>query len=100
MADTLRNQFQMPAIPASVDEGMKKYLRELELALDAMFSGAFRVAGELEVDADITIDNGVLTVKETTTPTARTDYGKVYPKSDNKLYFQDGAGNEHEIAVV
>lgn len=34
------------------------------------------------------------------TPTATTNYGKVYTKSDNKLYFQDGAGTEHEIAFV
>ena len=44
--------------------------------------------------------DGVLGLKETTTPTADTNYGKVYCKDDNKLYFQDGAGNEHEIAFV
>ena len=43
---------------------------------------------------------GTLFMKETTTPTATTNYGKVYTKSDNKLYFQDGAGTEHEIAFV
>jgi hypothetical protein len=37
-------------------------------------------------------------IKETSTPTADTNYGKVYTKNDNKLYFQDGAGSEHEIA--
>jgi hypothetical protein len=44
--------------------------------------------------------DGVLGLKETTTPTADTNYGKVYTKNDNKLYFQDGAGVEHEIAFV
>ncbi len=44
--------------------------------------------------------DGVLGLKETTTPTADTNYGKVYCKSDNKLYFQDGAGTEHEVAFV
>lgn len=44
--------------------------------------------------------DGVLGLKETTTPTADTNYGKVYTKNDNKLYFQDGAGSEHEIAFV
>lgn len=44
--------------------------------------------------------DGVLAMAETTTPTADTNYGKVYCKSDNKLYFQDGAGTEHEIAFV
>jgi len=43
---------------------------------------------------------GTLFMKETTTPTATTNYGKVYTKSDNKLYFQDGAGTEKEIAFV
>lgn len=44
--------------------------------------------------------NEVVTLKEITTPTATPDYGKVYTKNDNKLYFQDGAGNEHEIAFA
>ena len=48
----------------------------------------------------LAIEAGVLTIKETTTPTADADYGKVYTKNDNKLYFQDGAGTEHEIAFV
>lgn len=39
-------------------------------------------------------------LKETVTPTAAPDYGKIYTKSDNKLYFQDGNGVEHEIQLV
>ena len=39
-------------------------------------------------------------LQEITTPTATADYGKIYTKSTNKLYFQDGAGTEHEIAVA
>ena len=35
---------------------------------------------------------------ETTTPTAKTDTGALYTKSDNALYFQDGAGTEHEVS--
>jgi len=46
---------------------------------------------------NLLIDGGVLVVKETTTPTADTNYGKIYTKNDNKLYFQDGAGVEHEV---
>lgn len=42
----------------------------------------------------------VLTLEETTTPSAVTDWGKLYTKNDNKLYFQDGAGNEHEVAFA
>ena len=41
-----------------------------------------------------------LTLAETTTPTAVSDYGKIYTKSDDRFYFQDGAGNEHEIVEV
>jgi hypothetical protein len=41
---------------------------------------------------------GAMALTETTTPTATADVGKVYTKSDNKLYFQDGAGTEHEVA--
>jgi hypothetical protein len=48
----------------------------------------------------ITLESGVITLKETTTPSAVTDYAKVYAKADNKLYFQDGAGTEHEISLV
>lgn len=46
------------------------------------------------------IGDGVLMLKETATPTADTNYGKVYCKNTDKLYFQDGAGNEHEIAFA
>ena len=51
-------------------------------------------------NADLTLGNGELCMAETTTPTADADFGKIYCKSDNKLYFQDGAGTEHEIAFV
>lgn len=36
---------------------------------------------------------------EITTPTAITDFGAIYPKSDNSLYFQDGDGNEHKVSL-
>jgi len=51
-------------------------------------------------NADLTLEGGALAIKETTTPTADADYGKIYCKADNKLYFQDPAGVEHEIAFV
>ena len=37
---------------------------------------------------------------EISTPTPVTDYGAIYTKNDNKLYFQDGAGNEHEVCTA
>jgi len=52
------------------------------------------------VNADLTLENGELCLKETSTPTADTNYGKIYTKNDNKLYFQDGAGTEHEVSLV
>ena len=56
----------------------------------------------VRADTDLALDHsGVLTLAErSTTPTAIASYGKVYAKSDDKLYFQDGAGTEHEIAFV
>lgn len=41
-----------------------------------------------------------ITLAETTTPTAVTNYGKVYTKSSDRLFFQDGDGNEHELVEV
>lgn len=38
-----------------------------------------------------------LELDEITTPGATASHGKVYTKADNKLYFQDGAGVEHEV---
>ena len=49
-------------------------------------------------DSGATVHCTSVTVKETTTPTALADHGKIYTKNDNKLYFQDGAGTEHEIS--
>ena len=49
-------------------------------------------------DSGATVHCTSVTVKETTTPSALADHGKIYTKNDNKLYFQDGAGTEHEIS--
>jgi hypothetical protein len=43
---------------------------------------------------------GQIHLMETSTPTAIPNYGAIYCKNDNKIYFQDGAGTEHEIAFV
>ena len=42
----------------------------------------------------LSIEQGLLTLKERATPTADTNYGKIYTKTDNILYFQDGSGVE------
>jgi len=49
---------------------------------------------------DEVITDSQFFVLEGATPTARTDYGAIYTKSDNKLYFQDGDGTEHEVAFT
>ncbi len=46
------------------------------------------------------LGDGVLCQKETATPTADTNYGKLYWKDDNQLYGQDGEGVEHQIAFA
>ena len=46
-------------------------------------------------DDHIALELGVLYTKETTTPTAIADYGALYTKNTNELFFQDGAGTEH-----
>jgi len=43
---------------------------------------------------------GAIHFKETTTPSAITDFGAIYTKNDNELYFQDGAGNEKTVTTV
>jgi hypothetical protein len=40
---------------------------------------------------------GPLHIKEMETPTPIADYGAIYAKTNNSLYFQDGAGDEHLI---
>lgn len=49
------------------------------------------------VYADMGMINGRYLAPETTTPTAITDHGYAYFKSDNRAYFQDGSGTEHRI---
>lgn len=44
--------------------------------------------------------NGQIIGPEITTPTAEADHWKVYSKSNNQFYFQDGAGTEHLIVTT
>lgn len=46
------------------------------------------------------VSEGPLNLREIATPVAIPNYGAIYTKSDNKLYFQDGAGIEHEVFIV
>jgi len=48
----------------------------------------------------ITLHGGPLIIKETTTPAAAAGFGKIYTKSDDLLYFQDGSGNEQIMTTT
>jgi len=45
------------------------------------------------------LDSGTLVMKPTTTPAAAAGYGKFYGKADDKLYYQDTAGVEHDVLL-
>ena len=49
--------------------------------------------------AGLSIEAGVLTLKETVTPTVDFGYGKILTKSDNQFYFQNGAGVETQVTL-
>lgn len=66
----------------------------------AGYSYSYRWAGNLYSMLKGENAGGQLFLKECTTPTAVTNYGTLYTKNDNKLYFQDGAGNEHEVSFA
>lgn len=51
----------------------------------------------LEADGDFVLPNGIFRFQEITTPAALADYGTLYTKADNMLYFQDGAGTESPV---
>ncbi len=47
----------------------------------------------------LTIEGGVVSQKEITTPIATPNYGKTYWKTDNRFYGQDGSGVEHVFTI-
>jgi len=61
---------------------------------------SFYGAGGTLYNASMAKFGAQIHIKEITTPTAIADYGALYTKSDNKLYFQDGGGTEHEVTLV
>ncbi len=75
-----------------------------EITLDTLDVDYLEVNSELlvnEVIDTLKVNGaGILSIHETTTPAAVDDYGKIYTKSDNNLYFQDGAGNEKELGIT
>jgi len=63
---------------------------QTNIGLDVVVSGA-------DTNIPIRIEGGGYQMKETATPTATANYGQVYTKTDNLLYFQDGAGVERKV---
>jgi hypothetical protein len=53
---------------------------------------------EIDVDGEVVVET--VYIKEVSGGTTKAGYGQLYTKSDNKLYFRDGEGNDHEIAFV
>ena len=77
-----------------------------QVSTGALNSGSITSGfGPIDVGASAITTTGavtgeVMSISETTTPTATANHGKIYTKTDNKLYFQDGSGVEHEISFV
>jgi len=92
---TLRGYATAPAQPIFVVKEGSVGTNALYVASD----GSITIGGNaVSTDYDLAlVGAGVLMLIETTTPTADTGYGKLYWKNDNKLYGQDGAGEEHTI---
>jgi len=63
----------------------------------SLTSSSLTITPDADFTGDVNANSGIVRLSETSTPSADTDYGKIYTKSDNALYFQDGAGVEHEV---
>lgn len=68
-----------------------------EVITDVNAAAAIAMTGTLSVAGIMTALLGFVELPEITTPTAIPDSGAFYTKADNKPYFQDGAGTEHEV---
>ncbi|KKN55842.1 hypothetical protein LCGC14_0578330 [marine sediment metagenome] len=88
------------------DASVKTTIRNAGDQLKLEFDGTDNTVISTDTNGDLTITpsgvdvilaKGVVSLIETTTPGADAGYGKIYTKSDDDLYFQDGSGNEHTI---
>jgi len=83
--DDTNDEFLIQAANSANHEGITISLLEA--------NQMFRIRGGLGLQ----LYNGALHFPEITTPSAIANYGALYTKTDNILYFQDGAGTEHAI---
>ncbi|NJR75228.1 MAG: hypothetical protein HC773_19500 [Scytonema sp. CRU_2_7] len=83
------------------DFEVRKQTSGIALFVDVSTSQVVIGSNTVFTNADLMLDvGGWLGLKETATPTGTTNYGKIYTKSDNLLYFQDGDGVEHLVTIV
>jgi len=90
------------AVPFSIAETSNNYI-----ACSTVNSSEFIKFGNATTNPTVTfqgtgaiiMDGGYVQIKEITTPSATASYGALYTKSDNALYFQDGAGVEHTVTI-
>jgi hypothetical protein len=73
--------------------------------IDIMGGDAIKLVTGHHVEIGSTPDHyldaaGVHFFNETTTPTPKPNYGAIYTKNDNELYFQTGAGVEKTVTTV
>jgi len=87
-----------------MNSGTDQWLLGAGAASETSAFELYNATGTMALSVDKTTSiptfSSAIAMKETTTPAAVDSSGKIYTKSDNKLYFQDGAGTEHEIAFV
>ncbi len=100
MADNVTNPFSFPAVPESFDDEQKEFFLQLQKVLEDHFQSQQYFEGVVRVDGDLTIENGVLVLKENVLQTALVNYGKIWTESDNTLHFQSGAGVEYTINIT
>lgn len=81
-------------------DAVQKEVMECTAKLISSWDGRKTLGGKKPpVHADISLEiDGVLQGKIGITPTATVGTWRLYGKLNNKLYFQDSAGIEHEVA--
>ena len=74
----------------------------VDTTIAVSFANTFKVTAAASTFLSVSVGAALQVVSafamaEIATPAADAGYGKVYPKTDDNLYFQDGAGVEHPL---